>query len=61
MIELQLPIPAVHSEMFLRPYLAIWLSLILISSKLVKKENIAANGNAVAKKAMKPSWMIDSL
>lgn len=55
MIELQLPIPPVHSDMFLLPYFAIWLSLMSTSSKLVKKEKRGAKGNAVAKNAIKPS------
>ena len=55
MIELQLPIPAVHYETFLLPYVAMLLSLISTSSKLVKKEKSGAKGNAAAKNAMKPS------
>ena len=51
---LQLPIPLVPFAKFLRPYLPMCCILMAISSKLVKKENKGANGNAKAKKAMKP-------
>ena len=60
-MDIQFPIPLAHKEIFRRPYSSINLSLIIISSKFVRKENRGAKGNATAKKAMKPIWMIPSL
>ena len=55
MMDIQLPMPFVASEILRRPYVPICCSLILISSRLVKKEKRGANGNATAKKATNPS------
>ena len=52
--DIQLPIPFDPIDCYRRPYLVINFSFNFKLSMFVKKEKMGANGNATAKKLMKP-------